>query len=104
MRNRGFDIFLFSYENTLPSLPGKGELNSFTLVKKCEITTKIGNLFRVYKATAALNFTQIFRQELGIGIDIGPVLVFDLVVGGKDIALAYFSTLPSSQHQAVSTS
>ncbi|MCW5315867.1 family 3 adenylate cyclase [Nostoc sp. KVJ3] len=45
------------------------------------------------EAMAALNFAQTFRQELAaqglasrIGIDAGPVLVFDLAVGGKDIA------------------
>jgi len=45
------------------------------------------------EATAALNFAQAFRQELAakdiatrIGIDAGPVLIFDLALGGKDIA------------------
>ncbi|MBD2525717.1 family 3 adenylate cyclase [Nostoc sp. FACHB-133] len=45
------------------------------------------------EATAAINFAKILRQELAaqgiasrIGIDVGPVLVCDLAVGGKDIA------------------
>ncbi|MBN4003854.1 family 3 adenylate cyclase [Nostoc sp. LPT] len=45
------------------------------------------------EATTALNFAQAFRQELAaqdvasrIGIDAGEVLIFDLSVGGKDIA------------------
>ena len=45
------------------------------------------------EVAAAINFAQAFRQELAaqdiasrIGIDAGSVLVFDLAVGGKDIA------------------
>lgn len=45
------------------------------------------------EAITALSFAQAFRQELAaqgvtsrIGIDAGPVLVFDLSFGGKDIA------------------
>ncbi|MCL1473309.1 hypothetical protein [Argonema antarcticum] len=42
---------------------------------------------------AAINFAKLIREELvkqdlscRIGIDVGPVLIFDLPVGGKDIA------------------
>lgn len=45
------------------------------------------------EAIAAFNFAQAFRYELAaldiatrIGIDVGPVLICDLAVGGKDIA------------------
>lgn len=45
------------------------------------------------EATSALAFAQAFRQELSeqevncrIGLDVGPVLVFDLAGGGADIA------------------
>ncbi|MEC4813985.1 MAG: family 3 adenylate cyclase [Scytonema sp. PMC 1069.18] len=45
------------------------------------------------EANTALNFAQAFRQELAvqdiasrIGIDAGSILLFDLAVGGKDIA------------------
>ncbi|RCJ14641.1 family 3 adenylate cyclase [Nostoc sp. ATCC 43529] len=45
------------------------------------------------QADTALNFAQAFRQELAVqniasrtGIDAGSILLFDLAVGGKDIA------------------
>ncbi|TFI53902.1 family 3 adenylate cyclase [Mastigocladus laminosus UU774] len=45
------------------------------------------------EAIAAVNFAQAFRQELAaqgiasrIGLDAGSVLVFDLAIGGRDIA------------------
>ncbi|MEH1844561.1 MAG: adenylate/guanylate cyclase domain-containing protein [Nostoc sp.] len=57
---------------------------------------KVVGIIGIYafdEATTALNFAQAFRQELAaqdvasrIGIDAGPVLIFDLSVGGKDIA------------------
>lgn len=57
-----------------------------------KVVSSIG-IYVFDEATSALNFAQTFRQELAkedvacrIGIDAGPVLIFDLAVGGKDIA------------------
>lgn len=55
----------------------------------------VGNLgiYVFDDGVAAINFAKLMREELAkqnlscrIGIDIGPVLIFDLPVGGKDIA------------------
>ncbi len=60
------------------------------------VEIKVAGLISIYvfdHATDAVGFAQAFRQALAeegascrIGIEAGPVLVFDLPTGGKDIA------------------
>lgn len=66
------------------------------LPKTSGVEIKVAGPLGIYTfddAADAFGFAQAFRQELGrtdiacrIGIDVGPVLVFDLPSGGKDIA------------------
>lgn len=90
------EFYEFSLFNNLTSSALMKDVGMRLLSKSDGREIKVVSSIGIYVfefATTALSFAQAFRQELAaenidcrIGIDVGSVLIFDLSIGGKDIA------------------